>query len=69
MCALISIILLIVSLITDNWLTTVSVKQGLWRNCTLASSIPSLAYSIRANNVHNNFFICIPINKICKLIE
>lgn len=66
--ALISSVLLLISLLTDYWLTATDVKQGLWRNCTLASSLPSLAYSIRAANDMNNFFICVPINKVCKSI-
>lgn len=65
--ALISSVLLLISLLTDYWLTAADVKQGLWRNCTLASSLPSLAYSIRATHADmNSFFICVPINKVCK---
>ncbi|CAF0704724.1 unnamed protein product [Brachionus calyciflorus] len=62
--ALITCFLLLVCLFTDNWLTATDIKQGLWRNCTLASSIPSLAYSIQANkNInHNDFYICAPLN-------
>ena len=66
--ALITLVLLLISLFTDNWLTAIDVKQGLWRNCTLASSIPSLAYSIRTND-YNNFYICVPINKTRKLFS
>ncbi|RNA24287.1 transmembrane 47 isoform X2 [Brachionus plicatilis] len=62
--ALLSCILLLICLLTDNWLTSNDVKQGLWRNCTLASSIPTLAYSIRSReNINDNdFYICVPLN-------
>lgn len=63
--ALLTCILLLISVFSDNWLTAQDVKQGFWKNCTLASSIPSLASSIKAND-NTDFFICVSLNKICK---
>ena len=62
---LLSCLLIILSLFSDNWAGTNTRRRGLWRECTLASSIPSLAYSLRSI-YSNSFFICVPIKNACK---